>query len=149
MIRTLLAEVGRWIESLVSPPPSVLDGVAAAREAEADREVDELIASFDELFPVRIGTVAVAGMADRNQSRGGERRPPAAPAPGRPESLRDQIALAIEDHYIAAVCMDESTAQCKCGEDTTLPAHSDHVADVIRRGFDNGRFIAITNKFQK
>ena len=88
MIFRLLAEIGRWIETLVPPPPSVQAGVMAEADAAAEREVDELVASFDELLPVRMKTVAVAGKAAATSPEVVSAGPPAAPTSGCPNRFQ-------------------------------------------------------------
>lgn len=134
MIRPLLAEVGRWIESLVSPPPSVLEGVAAAK-------LDQ--SGYLHWSEDRPAAVDAAGAGPEAVST-----TPRVPASGRPTVAgwsADPDRLLIESHYIAVMSPD-GYVQCHCRKwEGQVCAHADHIADVVCEQ----RISHFGNEFQK
>lgn len=129
MIRRALAEVGGWIEGLVSPAPQVRFGVANSQSSVS----------------------AAADAAGTGPEAVSTTRP--VPASGRPdsvdqaESVRELILMHAQTYELPF------TISCNCGAQWHYGGpedHSAHVADLVANQLRaDARMALATNKFRK
>lgn len=142
MIRPL-ADIGRWLEELVSPAPQVRFGVDQARQASKTRTASEL-------GPAAADAAGTGpGAASTN---------PRVPAPGRPDRIEqiDSTDELMKHHRCSWVPGNAGTTasvwSCTgCAwAGTSISAHERHqaelVVDMLRA---DARMSAATNKFQQ
>ncbi|KAB7761795.1 hypothetical protein [Mycolicibacterium mucogenicum] len=149
MIRRALAQVGRWVESLVAPAPQVQFGIAGAVDEQKAREVNDLMAFFG--FPTEFQVpVSAAGVAAETSPEAVSTVPPAVPASGHPDR-DDQIAhvkklihdhdFFVDEHGYATCVMKDWR-----GKPTQWAGHlAELVVDMLRA---DARMAAATNKFR-
>lgn len=175
MIRQVLAEVGRLVDSLVAPSPQVQFGVAGAVEEQEERETEEM-ASF---FGGRVWTVEgcvprdprcpslctscarVSAAADAAETgpEAVSTVPPAVPASGQPDTydLADHVAEYIWEHRVYSMARSAGSGPidrilcngCPGGFYRSLDEHASHVRSGARALIsDTARMAAATNKFR-
>lgn len=140
MIRPL-ADIGRWIEGLVSPAPQVRFGVDQARHASATMTATDLGPAAADAAGAGPGAVSA--------------EPPAAPAPGHPDRA-DQVDSATQlliHHRVGAAELGSLDALACHGcfwRGDDVDEHCAHqarlVVDMLRA---DARMSAATNKFRQ